>query len=209
MLLPSANALPTFPSKWRSAAGADHVRDLVAVHEDGSVGSRELLELVERGPRSLLVGDVRERLLVAAILGRRALAILEFRAVGLEARRDPRRRPRRRRDEVGDVADLPVAQLAAERGHPDPAVLHLAGDAVGRGPELVEVRSDRAFRARPLKRVAAAAARAGEDLGAGAARGGHGRSGRLLTSATACGDENEAAGERNPPSSAQNLHAPH
>lgn len=191
--VPLCERLGNVPVEVEEPAGADHVRDLVAVHEHSPVLCLELLELVERGLRSLVVGEVRERLLVAAIRGPVGPAILDLRVVGLELGGDSGRRPCRHRNEIGDVGDLLVAQLASERRHADPAVLHLARHAVRRGPGLVEVRPDCAFRACLLKRVTATAPRAGKDLGAGGVRGRSGAGDRLLTSAAACDDEDDAA----------------
>src|SRR5690348_15682932 len=61
-----------------------------------------------------------------------------------------------------DVVDLLRLQLRLEGRHPSAAVLDLVLDRIERGLQLVEVRPDRARRARVLERVAALAARRGE-----------------------------------------------
>ena len=164
MPLPSANALPTSALEVQEPARADLVGDRMAAALDERVRARELGELVERRPRPLLVGEVPERLLEAAACPG-----------------SPRPSCRRARTRSCPPCPVPAdvatkaatcsissaVSLSAKEGIPLPPFRTCCSTRSCVRPQLVEVRPDRPGRAGGRHRVTVAAARVGEDLGAG------------------------------------------
>ena len=97
----------------RERRRADHVHDAVAVRLDALVGLHLLVEEDERRLRAVLVGEVAEGLLDAALV---ALAVLELRVVGLElAGRGMELVGRAGADGAGVVLPAPPPQPATDR----------------------------------------------------------------------------------------------
>jgi hypothetical protein len=145
------------------------VRDPVAVRLDCRIRPLLVLEEVERRLRPVPVRDVPERL--SAALGvETAFQPLRVRLERPDDGRALRGLARlRARNELCDVTDLLLAEVALERRHAAAAALHLPDDLVEGRARFVQVRPDRPVRARRLERVTVSAVGFGEDLGTGTA----------------------------------------